>query len=162
MHDDGYVGISSYVAFCFETHCVPAFFLLVAASPCGGENDKHGHSGLRMTMKLQMTITSLLIMIALLFLTACSSKSEDTSASSSRPSPTEEPEYRFNQILGLDAIRPVYDPQFIPADQADLDDEQLVLGLAIDGEAKAYPIYVLNHREMVNDVMAGIQSLATW
>ena len=113
-------------------------------------------------MKLQMTITSLLVLISLLFLTACSSKNEDTSASSTRPSSTEEPEYRFNQILGLDAIRPVYDPQFIPAAEADLDDEQLVLGVAIDGEAKAYPIAVLNPREMVNDELAGVPILATW
>lgn len=113
-------------------------------------------------MKPQMTITSLLIMIALLFLTACSSKSKDTSTRSNTPSPTEEPEYRFNQILDLDAIRPVYDPQFIPAAQADLNDEQLVLGIAIDGEAKAYPIAVLNPREMVNDELAGIPILATW
>ncbi len=68
----------------------------------------------------------------------------------------------YNQLLGRDAIPPVYDPVFVPAHQATLADEELVLGIAINGEAKAYPISVLNFREMVNDEIAGIPILATW
>ncbi len=37
-----------------------------------------------------------------------------------------------------------------------------MLGVALDGEAKAYPISVLNSREMVNDELAEIPILATW
>jgi hypothetical protein len=61
-----------------------------------------------------------------------------------------------------DAIPPIYDPEFIPGDQADLPDEDLVLAIAWGGEAKAYPIAVLQFREMVNDEMAGIPILVSW
>ena len=36
------------------------------------------------------------------------------------------------------------------------------MGLAINGEAKAYPVEVLNFREMVNDVVGGVPVLVTW
>ena len=78
------------------------------------------------------------------------------------PAATDDEEYYFNQLLDRDAIRPVYEPEFVPAREANLGDEQLVLGVAIDGEAKAYPITVLNSHEMVNDVLAGIPILSTW
>jgi hypothetical protein len=101
-------------------------------------------------------------LIPILLLAACMGAETVETRSPEPPAPTAEKEYRFNQILDLDAIRPVYDPVFIAAEEADLADEQLVLGVAIDDQAKAYPIAVLNGREMVNDELAGIPILATW
>jgi hypothetical protein len=69
---------------------------------------------------------------------------------------------RFPQLIPFDGIRPVYDPQFAPAGEAALEDDELIIGIAIDGEAKAYPITVLRFREMVNDELAGIPTLVTW
>jgi len=83
-------------------------------------------------------------------------------ASGALPTPTEEPVYRYRQLLGRDAIRPVYNPEFVPADEAPLHDDDLVLGIEIDGQAKAYPIAVLAFREMVNDELAGVPILVTW
>lgn len=71
-------------------------------------------------------------------------------------------EYRWSQLLARDAIAPIYDPQFAPADQAPYDDNELVIGLEINGEAKAYAIGPLNSREMVNDELGGIPILVTW
>jgi hypothetical protein len=65
-------------------------------------------------------------------------------------------------MLRRDAIRPIYAPEFVAAADATLGDDQLVLGVTLDGEAKAYPINVLNSREMVNDELAGMPILATW
>jgi hypothetical protein len=45
---------------------------------------------------------------------------------------------------------------------APLVDDELIIGIAIDGEAKAYPITVLRSREMVNDELGGIPILVTW
>ncbi len=67
-----------------------------------------------------------------------------------------------NWLLPWDAIRPVYDPEFATAGEAPLDNEELVIGISLEGEAKAYPITVLRFREMVNDEMAGIPTLVTW
>jgi hypothetical protein len=69
---------------------------------------------------------------------------------------------RFPQLIPFDGIRPVYEPVFATAEEAPLDDGELIIGIALDGEAKAYPITVLRFREMVNDEMAGIPTLVTW
>lgn len=71
-------------------------------------------------------------------------------------------EYSWSQLLPRDGIFPVYDPQFAPADQAPYDKNELVIGVEINGEAKAYAIGPLNGREMVNDVVGGVPVLVTW
>jgi hypothetical protein len=73
-----------------------------------------------------------------------------------------EGEYRWNQLLSRDAIFPVYDPEFAPAKDAPYDNDELVIGVAINGEAKAYAIGPLNSREMVNDTVGGVPILVTW
>ena len=74
----------------------------------------------------------------------------------------EVPDVFVNWLLPWDGIRPIYDPQFASAAEAALDDDELVIGISIDGEAKAYPISVLRFREMVNDELAGVPTLVTW
>ena len=69
---------------------------------------------------------------------------------------------RLYQVLETDEIEPVYDPIFETAGRTRLGDEQLVMGVAINGEAKAYPISILHIREMVNDVVGGTPVLVTW
>lgn len=68
----------------------------------------------------------------------------------------------FRQVLPRDAIRPIYQPEFVAADRADLRDDELVLGVAVGGEARAYPISPLNGREIVNDVVGGVPIVVTW
>lgn len=70
--------------------------------------------------------------------------------------------YRWSQLLARDAIFPIYDPQFAAADEAPYVDEELVIGVEINGEAKAYAIGPLNSREMVNDTLGGVPILVTW
>ena len=71
-------------------------------------------------------------------------------------------EYSWRQLLSRDSIAPIYDPAFVPASKAGYDANALVIGVAINGEAKAYPIGPLNGREMVNDMVGGIPVLVTW
>ena len=53
---------------------------------------------------------------------------------------------------GRDGIPAIDQPRFIEADDADfLDREDQVLGLVYQGEARAYPITILNWHEIVND-----------
>ncbi len=84
-----------------------------------------------------------------------------------QPAPTnarieDDKEYFVPQMLAFDAIYPVYDPIFAPASEAALNDDELVMGVAIDGQAKAYPVSVLRFREMVDDELAGWPILVTW
>ena len=79
---------------------------------------------------------------------------------SSHPVAANFKEYR--QLLPQDAIRPIYEPKFVPGQGADLAWEELVIGVEINGESRAYPVGPLNFREMVNDVVGGVPILVTW
>lgn len=68
----------------------------------------------------------------------------------------------YRQLLGRDRITPIYDPEFVSASKSEWPDDALVIGIASDGEAKAYPVSHLNSREMVIDRIAGIPVLVTW
>lgn len=69
---------------------------------------------------------------------------------------------QMRQVLSKDDILPIYHPRFLPAAQARLHDDDLVMGVAIGDQAKAYPITILNGREMVNDGIGGVPILVTW
>ena len=68
----------------------------------------------------------------------------------------------YRRSLPRDAIAPVYEPRFVAARDSGWDDDTLVVGVALDGAAKAYPVSYLNQREMVIDSIAGIPILVTW
>lgn len=58
---------------------------------------------------------------------------------------------------GPDGIPAVDEPRFQRADKIDwLEDNEPVLALEIDGEARAYPVQILVWHEIVNDTVAGI------
>jgi len=71
-------------------------------------------------------------------------------------------DFVFQQLLPFDGIRPIYEPQFVTAEESPLFEEELVMGVAIQGEAKAYPVTVLRFREMVDDELGGLPILVTW
>jgi hypothetical protein len=98
--------------------------------------------------------------------------SPEPSTSQSEPTSTEEPKINprvdvpedlfVNWLIPWDGIRPVYEPRFVPAGESPLQDNELIIGVSWEDEAKAYPITVLRFREMVNDELAGIPTLVTW
>lgn len=66
-------------------------------------------------------------------------------------------------LLPPDAIRAIDTPQFVPAGQAGfMRAEEPVVGLLIDGVAKAYSTWYLDHHEIVNDTIAGSAVAVTW
>ena len=65
-------------------------------------------------------------------------------------------------LIPLDGIRPIYDPVFVTPAEAGLTDVDLVIGLSLNGDSRAYPVRILRRREMVNDVVGGVPILATW
>ena len=68
----------------------------------------------------------------------------------------------FVQLLRPDDIPPIYSPVFVPASDANLPSDELVIGLAIGNHARAYPTGILFSREIVNDVVDGVPVLVTW
>lgn len=63
-----------------------------------------------------------------------------------------------------DGIPSIDDPRFISVQEADrnLEDSELVLGLNIDGDVRAYPLQILVWHEIVNDKVAGIPVAVTY
>lgn len=76
--------------------------------------------------------------------------------------PKEASPFRYNQSLPQDAIRPIYAPIISTPEEVSLDSEDLVIGVNIGGESRAYPIRPLRFREMVNDELGGVPILVTW
>jgi hypothetical protein len=61
-----------------------------------------------------------------------------------------------------DAITPIYTPKFVAPDEVSLRREEMVMGLVINGDVRAYPVGMMRVREMVNDVVGGEPVLVTW
>ncbi len=86
----------------------------------------------------------------------------DAAAIDSTPSPT--PVYTYVQATERDYIPAIDDPQFLAADVADdeYEPDELVIGLAINGDVRAYSVPVLSRHEIVNDVVGGQPVAVTW
>jgi len=65
-------------------------------------------------------------------------------------------------VLPRDAIPAIKDPEFVPAEEAGLDDYEPVVGITINGESRAYSVYLLNHHEIVNDKIGDTVFAVTW
>jgi hypothetical protein len=64
---------------------------------------------------------------------------------------------------GKDGIPAILKPVFVPAREVSfLKDEDRILGLNQGGEAKAYPIKILNWHEIVNDTIGGKPVVVTY
>ncbi|MDP6403418.1 MAG: DUF3179 domain-containing (seleno)protein [SAR202 cluster bacterium] len=70
------------------------------------------------------------------------------------------PEYQ--QLLTRDAIKPIYTPVITTKEDAQLDADDLVMGVSVDGESRAYPISTMRFKEIVNDELGGRPILVTW
>lgn len=68
------------------------------------------------------------------------------------------------EILPRDAIPAIDRPSFWSAEEAasHYPDDMLVLGVALDGDARAYSIPFLSRHEIVNDRVGGHAIAATW
>jgi hypothetical protein len=73
----------------------------------------------------------------------------------------------FQYGIGKDSIPSIDRPVFARLDdprlpQFGIDDDTIVIGYAAEGEAKAYPVQVLNRHELVNDWFGGKPVTVGW
>ena len=68
------------------------------------------------------------------------------------------------QVLPVGAIPAIDAPEFVTGDEADrqMRSQEPVLGLVVNGEARAYSLWQLDAHEIVNDEIAGTAIAATW
>ncbi len=74
----------------------------------------------------------------------------------------EDQKNEIKNVLPRDAIPAIKRPEFVPASDARLDYNEPVLGLIVNGECRAYSVYLLNHHEIVNDKIGDKAFAVTW
>ena len=90
-----------------------------------------------------------------------------TAAPTPPDSPAPTPERRKLEIITIlpkDAIPAILNPTFVSMEVADgrFGDLELVLGLSVNGEHRAYSTSQLSSREIVNDTVGGVPVAVTW
>lgn len=68
----------------------------------------------------------------------------------------------FKRILPRGRIAAITNPQFVPANKANIADDSWVLGVVVNGEARAYSLNLLNSHEVVNDQIGETAFAAVW
>ena len=76
----------------------------------------------------------------------------------------EEMDLEIVTLLGFDAIPAILDPEFVSLAEADewMGPDELVLGLSINGDSRAYSVPMLSSHEIVNDLVGGRKLAVTW
>ena len=69
----------------------------------------------------------------------------------------------IRNILGPNRIPSIDNPMFVPVGlETDLADREAVIGLVINGDARAYPLRVMMWHEIANDLVGGIPVTVTY
>ena len=68
----------------------------------------------------------------------------------------------YQQILPRGRIASIDDPTYVSADEAKIRNEAWVLGVLIDGQARAFSLELLNAHEVVNDSIGDVNFAAVW
>ncbi|MFU8831062.1 MAG: DUF3179 domain-containing (seleno)protein [Wenzhouxiangella sp.] len=62
-----------------------------------------------------------------------------------------------------DCIPSIDDPKYVQSDEATfLGDDELIMGIDINGQQRAYPARIMDYHEIVNDTVAGQPIAVTW
>ena len=78
------------------------------------------------------------------------------------PTPNPDLPEDFKQLIPRGQIASIDDPQFVRAAEAKIPNNAWVLGVAIDGQARAYSLNLLNQHEVVNDRIGERSFAAVW
>ncbi|MDX1414768.1 MAG: DUF3179 domain-containing protein [Candidatus Promineifilaceae bacterium] len=79
------------------------------------------------------------------------------------PAPPHIDEDELDTLLAPDAIQAIDDPQFEAAGVVqDIDPDERIIGVEINGDARAYPLTILSTHEIVNDKVGGESLAVTW
>lgn len=78
------------------------------------------------------------------------------------PAAADTPPEGVEQLLPRGRIAAIFEPDFVTADEAEIADGAWVLGVALDGQARAYSLNLLNRHEVVNDKIGEHSFAAVW
>ena len=74
----------------------------------------------------------------------------------------DDPPPGVEQLLPRGRIAAVFEPEFVSAADAEIADDAWVLGVVVEGEARAYSLNLLNSHEVVNDKAGDTAFAAVW
>jgi hypothetical protein len=80
----------------------------------------------------------------------------------SGPASADQPPAGVEQILPRGAIPAIAEPRFVSAEDAVLSDDAWILGVLLDGQARAYSLNLLDRHEVVNDRIGERDFAAVW
>lgn len=66
------------------------------------------------------------------------------------------------QYRAKDAKQAILDPELVSADAAIIAPGTKVIGVFVGGQSRAYPLFILNNHQIVNDRVGGIPLSASW
>lgn len=90
----------------------------------------------------------LLIVITTLLISGCWSESDEFEG--------------YQQLLPRGRIAAVTEPLYVSADEADIAADSYVLGIVVEGQARAYSLNLLNNHEVVNDQLGELPFAVVW
>ncbi len=73
-----------------------------------------------------------------------------------------EPYHGMIQYRAKDSKQAILDPELVNANEAIIASGTKVIGVFVGGEARAYPLFILNNHQVVNDKVGGIPLSASW
>ena len=76
--------------------------------------------------------------------------------------PADPPPAGVEQLLPRGRIAAVFEPHYVSASEAEIAENAWVLGVVIEGEAKAFSLNLLNRHEVVNDQSGDTEFAAVW
>jgi len=87
----------------------------------------------------------------------------DSTGAGTVPTATERT-YEIVELLPPDAIPSIDNPEFYSSEEADkeYDPDEMVLGVSINGDTRAYSTSLLDRHEIVNDEVGGRKIAVTW
>lgn len=73
-----------------------------------------------------------------------------------------DPPEGYRQLLPRGRLAAIFEPEYVAAERAKIRPDAWVLGVVIDGEARAFSLTLLNSHEVVNDRLGETSFAAVW
>jgi len=93
---------------------------------------------------------------------SAAAESEVAESAAAESSIEEELPPGVEQLLPRGRIAAVFEPEFVSAGEAEIADDAWVLGVVVNGSARAYSLNLLNKHEIVNDKIGNSAFAAVW
>lgn len=68
----------------------------------------------------------------------------------------------YEQLLPRGGIAAIVNPQYVTAAEAKIKDNSYVLGVLVEGQARAFSLNLLNQHEVVNDKVGDVEFAVVW